>query len=343
MRRLLPLALVGVGLPFACSSGGGSSVTTDGGADDAGVDARPRRDAGSSITGPDRLSDTGLYADFGTRTLAPGVMAFSPRYPFWSDGAEKNRYLLLPPGTKIDTSEIDQWAFPIGTKVWKEFEVGGKLVETRMLWKKADLGADGWWMSAYVWRADGSDADATVEGVPNVAGTTHDVPSQEDCMKCHMDVKDAVIGFSALQLSNGGSGLLSKLVADGLLTNPPAGEYEVPGTGVVKDTLAYLHANCAHCHNGRQRILANQTPIRLNLRLSDTVAEQTLLYTTTIGTKMKHEMPGGIDTAVVKGQPDKSELWVRMTMRDFWAMPPLATKQVDPAADVVRQWILSLQ
>ena len=41
----------------------------------------------------------------------------SPRYPLWSDGAEKQRYLSLPPGTQIDTSNMDDWKFPVGTRV----------------------------------------------------------------------------------------------------------------------------------------------------------------------------------------------------------------------------------
>ena len=60
------------------------------------------------------------------------------------DGAELGRYLLLPRGTTIDTSVMDQWVFPVGTKSWIEFRVGGKLVETRFLWKQgAEQGVTG--------------------------------------------------------------------------------------------------------------------------------------------------------------------------------------------------------
>ncbi len=85
--------------------------------------------------GPDRLSQTGLYADLASRTLAPGILSYVPRYELWSDGAQKKRYLHLPAGGRIDTSAADDWRFPVGTKVWKEFDVGGKVVETRLLWK----------------------------------------------------------------------------------------------------------------------------------------------------------------------------------------------------------------
>src|SRR5262245_7866666 len=69
---------------------------------------------------PQRLSETGLFADIGRETLAPGVVAYAPRFQLWSDGAEKRRWLWLPPGTRIDTSDMDSWVFPVGTKLWKE-------------------------------------------------------------------------------------------------------------------------------------------------------------------------------------------------------------------------------
>ena len=47
-----------------------------------------------------------------------------------------------------------------------------------------------------------------------------------------------------------------------------------------------------------------------------------------------------VDTVVVPGLPQKSELYYRLAARDSWVMPPLGTKVVDPAAvDVVREWI----
>ncbi|MFN7134819.1 MAG: hypothetical protein ACK4N5_22255 [Myxococcales bacterium] len=58
---------------------------------DAGHEIDPYEDAGQPLTGPERLSETGLYADFAARSLAPGVFEFTPRFELWSDGAEKRR------------------------------------------------------------------------------------------------------------------------------------------------------------------------------------------------------------------------------------------------------------
>lgn len=45
--------------------------------------------------------------------------------------------MYVPPGTKIDTRDIDHWVFPVGTKTWKEFRVDRKLVETLLLEARA--------------------------------------------------------------------------------------------------------------------------------------------------------------------------------------------------------------
>src|SRR5262245_14990157 len=84
---------------------------------------------------PARLSETGLFADITREIWAPGVMAYAPRFQLWSDGADKRRWLWLPPDTRIDTSNMDSWAFPVGTKFWKEFTRDGVRVETRLIEK----------------------------------------------------------------------------------------------------------------------------------------------------------------------------------------------------------------
>src|SRR5690349_2931129 len=84
--------------------------------DDAGTDAMMP----TSLI-PMHLSETGLYEDGSSTALAEGVMPYEPRYVLWSDGADKQRWLYLPEGTTIDTSNIDGFVFPVGTKAWKEF------------------------------------------------------------------------------------------------------------------------------------------------------------------------------------------------------------------------------
>src|SRR5688500_13196261 len=74
---------------------------------------------------PARLSETGLFADVKAGTLAPGVRAFRLQFELWSDGAAKRRWVALPEGGRIDTSDMDAWRFPVGTRLWKEFTRDG--------------------------------------------------------------------------------------------------------------------------------------------------------------------------------------------------------------------------
>jgi hypothetical protein len=339
---------------IAVLAGCGSGGNPDGTIDAAGADATIAPDLTivqdmTMATGPMLLSDTGLYSDFASRTLAPGVVTFTARYPLWSDGADKQRYFLLPPGTKIDTTEMDWWRFPVGTKAWKEFHVDGRLVETRLLQKVFDGGADGWWKVAYAWSADGSGAVAQPTGVASALGTMHDIPDQKNCTWCHDYVGDELIGVSAIQLSSPtGNGDLTKFVMAGMLSAPPVSEPQPPGMGVVQDTLGYLHGNCGHCHNERSW-LASVTMLKMRLHVDDATPEATSLYLSK-GAKMRHHMPPCADYAVVSANSGCSQLYQRMNSRDFWAMPPKAplsllycTKIVDPTGlATVGSWIDSL-
>ena len=306
-------------------------------------DASPPAMPDLAATGPTRLSQTGLYGDLASRTLADGVRPYSVRYELWADGAAKARFLFLPPGTQIDTSDMDRWVFPVGTKVWKEFRVDGRLIETRLLEKR---GSDDWWRAAYVWNDDGSDATIAPDGVVDALGTTHDVPSQADCARCHGSFSDGLTGVGAIQLSAAdGHGSLSQLAAAGLLSAPPAGEYQPPGQGAVQDALGYLHGNCGMpCHHENDNP-ALEHWLRMRIAVGDLTPEATATYVTGVGAKMRHTMPGGIDTGVVPGMPDQSQLYLRMHTRDdIWGMPPIASKMVDEdGAAIIRAWILSLQ
>lgn len=339
------VATAGAGSAAAC---GTSPVAPDASIDDAASEKKivPMQDAGDAgpFVGPAHLVDTGLYSDFASRTLAPGIITYEPRYPLWSDGLEKKRYLLLPPNTKIDTSLMDEWAFPIGTKVWKEFDLDGGAIETRLLWKIAD---SQWWEVAYAWTSDGTDAVSAPDGGIDALGTTHDIPSQLDCNACHANVRDVLIGVSAIQLgASDGDGTLAKLAEAGVLSNPPSGPFDVPGSGATKDALGYLHGNCGHCHNSdyADPKLQQQTPMRLRLSVNDTTPEMAAVYSTATCLVMKHTIPpNNVVYALVPGQPDWSGIPVRMGRRDSFEMPPNCTEVVDDAGvATVRAWIASL-
>src|ERR1700722_12127427 len=143
------------GLCLNASCGGDSAPA---GASDAGTDRSARTppkveaghpgdasDAGGTLPipascagqlqPPNALSCTGLYSDITTGTLARAVRAYAPAVPLWADGSTKERWIYLPPGQKIDTTDPSEWTFPVGTRVWKQFSRGGHRVETRFFEK----------------------------------------------------------------------------------------------------------------------------------------------------------------------------------------------------------------
>src|SRR4051812_30454775 len=82
---------------------------------------------------PATLAETGLCVDAGCTQIAAGILPYKPRFELWSDAATKRRWIYLPPGTTIDTTDMDHWVFPVGTKLWKEFTRDGIRVETRLV------------------------------------------------------------------------------------------------------------------------------------------------------------------------------------------------------------------
>lgn len=133
---------------------------------------------------PAKLSQTGLFADIANDKLAAGVMPYAPQFELWSDGAAKRRWLWLPPGTQIDTSDMDSWVFPAGTRFWKEFAQDGVRIETRLFDKRGDR-EDDWVGVAYLWDDDHRDATAIPFGAIDALGTPHDVPAAGACLACH--------------------------------------------------------------------------------------------------------------------------------------------------------------
>lgn len=288
---------------------------------------------------PDRLSASGLYADVATDKLADGVRPFAPRFELWSDGADKRRWILLPPGAAVDAQDPDDWDFPVGTRVWKEFRVDGVRVETRMI-QRFGPNDDEWAAAAYVWGDDG-DALRAPSGALRARGTDHDVPSASDCLGCHRGRRSFVLGFSAIQLPRR---VLSALVDERLLlpdatSDSAARDNTLPGDAATQAALGYLHANCAHCHNRDRpaqhgpRCFDPDATIDFFLRVGDLARpDTTATYRTAVG------------SVIVPGDPDDSEILLRAQSRDpWWGMPALGTRRVDSdGAALLETWIVGL-
>lgn len=311
---------------------------------------------------PLHLRDTGLYIAGSMNRVRRTHLAFAPQYPLWSDGADKRRWIHLPPGTFIDASRPDAWEFPRGTRLWKEFGHAGRAIETRFIERRAD-GA--WHYATYVWNEDGSDALlAPANGIAALAVNgapqgRYDVPSRTDCRACHEGAAAPVLGFSALQLSanrdpnaahadrSPPSELeLRRLVDRGLLRHlPPALLDTAPRIAAASPTeraaLGYLHGNCSHCHNH------NGTPAPVKLRLAQGVADAPASHDrvlhSLINAPARFRFPGTPNDAVLvaPGDPQASVLALRMRSRHAQhQMPPLGTRLTDDEGlALVERWI----
>lgn len=321
----------------------GLDAGTDAGVDAATDGASPDAASPMMTNPPALLSQTGLFSDVPGELLGDGVMAYAPRFELWSDSALKRRWLYLPDDTQIDTSDMDAWVFPVGTKAWKEFSRNGVRVETRLLVKTES----GWRAMAYLWRGDGSDADAVPNGVENASGTPHDVPDQITCEECHNGRPDRLLGVAAIQLAHDDGGMtLSSLAQAGRLTLAPPASLALPGDATAQATLGAMHANCGHCHNPDSGEPYSKAPgLELWLTTSSLAAvTDTPAFKTTVGVDLSDKLTGYTKRAVA-GAPDESGIVARVeVMRGTSkAMPPIATEMVDDAlATALRAWIMAL-
>jgi cysteine-rich repeat protein len=308
-------------------------------------------------TGELLLSGEGLYSDPATKTVDPRAIYFEPTHVLWSDGAVKRRWVILPEGTDvtIDTSDLDHWHFPVGTKFFKEFSApNGTLLETREIRRIGDSGdveAD-FFVGAFVWNEAQTDAVLRLEGAEDILGTDHDAPSRDMCFRCHRGEPGMGLGFSAVQLSRDplrpDDVTLPELIDRGLLSDPPPNGalYEVPGNAIERAALGYIHANCGHCHTPGGT--GPQPHMKLFTADASLPATQVVTYVSNVNVDIVGwpGHPPQFTKRIVAGNSDASGLFYRIQQRDGDTpppndqMPPIATEFVHPeGVEMVRDWI----
>lgn len=316
---------------------------------------------GDSIA-PSRLSETGLYVSGSVATTDPRNRLFAPQYPLWTDGAAKSRWIYLPPGSAIDTSNPYRWVFPVGTRVWKEFRFGGRKVETRFIWHASE---SQWVFATYHWNEAQTDADlAPPEGRRNVVevapGRFHNIPGISDCAACHGSKPANLVGVNALQLSTdrdpnaihaepleAGMITVATLNAEGLLSparpelvaTPPRIPAADPQTRAL---LGYFAANCGMCHNRSGEIGPNAP----SLDFADLVGSGGDIMSRLASHRTMWQVPGQPEgTAVMldRAAPAASAMLARMrSRRPSSQMPPLGTVVRDEEAiRAIEKWMAS--
>src|SRR6185436_9135480 len=74
-------------------------------------------------TWPKLLSETRAFTSLKTLEAAGGLLPYELNVPFWSDGAAKRRWMVLPAAGQISFSPRGEWRFPAGTIFVKHFEM----------------------------------------------------------------------------------------------------------------------------------------------------------------------------------------------------------------------------
>jgi len=278
--------------------------------------------------------------------VSPDMVPYEVNTPLWSDGAVKTRYLNIPAATTIDVDENDDWQFPIGSVLMKNFELNGRLVETRLFMRHPD----GDW-GGYTWEWNNAQTRATrvIGGkTKDIDGTEWLYPSEAQCMACHNGSVGFALSPETAQLNRNvlvGTDIVDQLDllnTAGMFTNPLPDSATLPkladyldGSDALEDRArAYLHTNCSHCHRP-----GGGAPTDIDLR-----------HTTSLpATNTCNVAPSSSDMGITNplliapGEPARSVLLNRMDRRDSGGMPPLGTSEVDDAAvDLIDAWITSM-
>jgi len=196
----------------------------------------------------------------------------------FTDYSQKQRLIKLPEGYKLESLDDIYFDFPDETILVKTFfyyndqrdtSLGKRVIETRLMIK-----SEGIWNSAtYVWNEEQNDAtlnnlgyDTSVSWIDEegtVISTFYHVPDHNECITCHQfDSEMTPLGTTQVNLNNtiernGVTWNQLEYLKSIELLSTNVDPFEVSTIVDYKDATnslsergrAYLHMNCAHCHN----------------------------------------------------------------------------------------------
>jgi uncharacterized repeat protein (TIGR03806 family) len=317
------------------------------------IDGRMRKlvdgsTASPTETIPRQLSQTGCVDPEDPTKPSPGLIPYKPIAEFWSDGAEKTRYIALPDGEKVDIEDDGDFGFPIGTVLVKHFTLSGRRIETRLFMRHAD----GEW-GGYTYRWSENEDEATLldgSAQAQVGEATWNFPSRGECMSCHTLEAGRSLGLEIAQLNSDldyeSTGRRANQLAtldhigifSGELAAAPANLDKLtdPQRGSVLDERArsYLHTNCAGCHRSDRA-----GRVSMDLRFATELGELSACET--------DPATGDLGVAGAKllrpGAPEESLIWLRMNRMDAHRMPPLGGNTIDAEGlGLIEAWILDI-
>ncbi len=292
------------------------------------------------------LSETGCMNPDNPAEPGEGLIPYEVREPFWSDGADKTRYLALPNDATIDVEEDGDFDLPVGSVLVKQFYLHDELIETRLMFNQPDTG---WVGHSYQWTSTGTDARRVTEAEDvELRDQSWHYPGSAECSQCHTSAAGDSLGLEVRQLDTDFdySGVIANqldtFAAIGAFTEPlmprqranPLVDSRDESQPLDRRARAYLHSNCSNCHRPGGTSQAN-----MDLRF-DTLPEVMNLCE---APPMQDDL--GIENArlLVPGEPERSLLWQRLATNGAHRMPPLGSHLLDEhGVTLIERWIADM-
>ncbi len=298
---------------------------------------------------PQKLSELGIFAELSPLTANDGLLPYIINQGYWSDGAEKRRWIYLKPNAQVNLNEAKFLNLPNESIVIKHFDLptaaGPQPLETRILIKNDDS----WRSLSYQWNSGKTDAELIDDVVEeNFTWASPEGGIKEikwyfpagECYYCHNEVSDQVAGLSLAQLDlaidygNGAINQIEAWQALGWLSPDLTATRTTPKN--IDETVSlrtrarsYLDINCAICH--RPGGFEDTIDLRFNTDLSPLLTQA-----------IKFGDLGIDDAKILSTNPAKSLLYQRMLVTDENHMPYISSRVVDEAGSaLIEEWLKS--
>ena len=318
---------------------------------------------------PAMLSEFNLFRDVAGQIPQDDVIPYGLNTEHFADYARVQRFVRVPAGVQVPYSTEAVLDFPVGTVLVQTFSYPHDArdpsspetrIETRVLRKLAA----GWDGVGYLWNKEGTDARrALAGGIVPVTWTGPDGESRSlkfialnknDCKRCHENQGVMMAIGPTIANLNGdypyGDGTKNQLTywsergmlsgaPDTLEAAPKLAHWDNPDDGPVDvRARAWLHVNCAHCHNP----LGAGGVSGLDLRLMQTSPIRLGIFKPPVAAGRASE---GHQYSIEPGKPESSFLISRLRSTDPSVMMPPVGRRVpdDEAIVLIGEWIAGMK
>lgn len=323
------------------------------------------RTAASSF--PTRLSETGIFADLASLTVADSFVAYDVAAPQRQGESRSRRWISVPgdghdPDGAVDRIGFDEerpWEFPAGTIFVQHFELptnesgdgAWRRVETRVLVRHHGRGVYG---LSYRWNDDQQDAQLVT--TPQTARYPVESPEgsatertwqffdRQACLSCHNPNAGFVLGVNMAQLlgAEGGARRLADLERRGYFRQPlptdVASRIELPvdprdeSLPLDRRVRSLLATECSACH----REGGARANFYAELHGTAEIAELAIA-------PLQGDFGIADARLIAPGDPHRSVLYYRLAKLGQGRMPFVGAHELDEELlALVRRWITEL-